>query len=146
VEDRIIYEEHVEEAHLSVIAGQILDTCTACRTFLLHGQLGAGKTSLVRALTAHLGYHKGIASPTFSIINEYLSDRGVIYHMDLYRVKNEAEALDIGLMEYLDSGAYIFIEWPDVAEALIEPPYYHIRIQAASPATRTIEVCLYTGI
>ncbi|MDZ4823030.1 MAG: tRNA (adenosine(37)-N6)-threonylcarbamoyltransferase complex ATPase subunit type 1 TsaE [Flavobacteriales bacterium] len=105
---------------LAPVAEEFFLTFGSPAIFLLHGHMGAGKTTFVKALMNVMG--AGTAqSPTFSIVNEYVNDVGIkIFHLDLYRVKSLEEALDFGVEEYLDSGAYIFIEWPDVILPLLK--------------------------
>lgn len=91
--------------------------------FAFKGDMGAGKTTFIRNLARHLGVGEDLAvnSPSFSLINEYRSDTtgALIYHFDLYRLENIEEALDIGVEDYLDSGAICLIEWPDVIDPLL---------------------------
>ncbi len=83
---------------------------------LLNGEMGAGKTTLVKELCKQLGSIDHGSSPTYSLVNEYDTASGVtIFHFDLYRVKSEDELYGIGFEEYLDQGAYVFIEWPEIA-------------------------------
>lgn len=135
----------VEE--LEVVANNILRACDESHIFTLEGHLGAGKTTLVKQLCKALGCHPDeISSPSFSIVNEYHSDLGPIYHMDLYRVKNLEEALDFGMEEYLFSGNYCFIEWPEVAFPLLDMDYYKIDIQIGSSGKRLITVKFVNGL
>lgn len=84
------------------------------KVVLFHADMGVGKTTLIKALTAQLGVEGATSSPTFSIVNEYHSKLGtILYHFDLYRIENEEEAYDMGLDEYFDSGNWCFVEWPD---------------------------------
>jgi tRNA threonylcarbamoyladenosine biosynthesis protein TsaE len=85
----------------------------------LKGDLGAGKTTFVKVLMEALGSDELVNSPTFSIVNEYGSDRGTIYHMDLYRLDTFEELLDIGFEEYITSGDLCIIEWPNIASPII---------------------------
>lgn len=92
----------------------------ASRIFAFHGELGAGKTTFIKALCQQLGVEEVMSSPSFSIINEYRSIGGeVIYHFDLYRLKSIEEALDIGMEEYLYSDNHCFVEWPERAEGIL---------------------------
>ncbi|MCH5247563.1 MAG: tRNA (adenosine(37)-N6)-threonylcarbamoyltransferase complex ATPase subunit type 1 TsaE [Muribaculaceae bacterium] len=91
--------------------------------FAFHGEMGAGKTTFIRELARQLGVDEDLAvnSPSFSLINEYRSDSSaqLIYHFDLYRLENIEEAVDIGVEDYLESGALCLIEWPDVIDPLL---------------------------
>ena len=84
------------------------------------GNLGAGKTTLIKALCRHFGVEESVSSPTFSLVNEYHSpERGTIYHFDWYRLEEEEEALDMGLEDYLASGNLCLMEWPEKIRNLI---------------------------
>ena len=108
---------------LERIVPELLNFAGTRRIYLLHGELGAGKTTLVKAICSFLKVEDLVNSPTFSIVQEYQSKKGErIYHFDLYRVKNQAELYDLGFENYLDSGACCFIEWPDKAAGLFYQP------------------------
>jgi tRNA threonylcarbamoyladenosine biosynthesis protein TsaE len=90
------------------------------KVFAFHGDMGAGKTTFIKALCNDLGVSENITSPTFALVNEYLLPEGsFIYHFDCYRLKNINEAYDIGAEEYFASGQLCFIEWPEKIEALL---------------------------
>ena len=98
---------------VDTIAKQLLDKASS-RTFLFYGQVGAGKTTLIKSLAKQLGVTDTINSPTFSLVNEHITATGEkFFHFDLYRLNSLEEALDIGIEDYLDSDAWIFIEWPE---------------------------------
>jgi tRNA threonylcarbamoyladenosine biosynthesis protein TsaE len=87
---------------------------------LLHGDMGVGKTTLIKALSKELGVKDATSSPTFSLVNEYQTDKNqYVYHFDVYRLKNETEALDMGIDDYLYSGNWCFIEWAEKIPNLI---------------------------
>jgi tRNA threonylcarbamoyladenosine biosynthesis protein TsaE len=93
------------------------------KIFTLTGNLGAGKTTLVKFLCKNLNSPDEVTSPTFSLVNEYVFPSGKIYHFDLYRINHIEELLNIGFDEYIDSGNYCFIEWPEISEN--ELPEHH---------------------
>lgn len=96
------------------IASQIIEFMGENKIFLFNGNMGAGKTTLIKAICETMGVDQTVNSPTFSIVNEYENAKGeIIYHFDCYRIKNIKEALDLGAEEYLYSGHYCFIEWSE---------------------------------
>lgn len=98
---------------VDVVARNILDHAN-CKTLLFYGDMGVGKTTLIKSIVRELNSTDKVTSPTFSIVNEYQSkDRNIIYHFDLYRIKSLEEAFNLGLEEYLDSNNYKLIEWPN---------------------------------
>jgi tRNA threonylcarbamoyladenosine biosynthesis protein TsaE len=118
VEEKRVFTAHTVE-DLEQIAPSIVGLDT--RIFLLVGELGAGKTTLVKSLCSALGSLDEVSSPTFSLVNEYRdASENPIYHIDLYRLNSVEEAIQIGIEEYLHSGAWCFIEWPEVIASLVE--------------------------
>ena len=83
------------------------------KTLLFYGEMGAGKTTLISAIVSELGGEDKTSSPTFSIVNEYKVADGIVYHFDFYRLKNQYEAMDMGIEDYFYSGAWNLIEWPE---------------------------------
>lgn len=110
------------------------------RIYLMKGEMGAGKTTWVQAFCRVLGTVERAKSPTFSLVNEYNSQKGSVYHFDLYRLSGETEAAAIGLEEYWDSGNYCFIEWPDIAGDLIPAGGLVFEIQTTGQDTRSIRI------
>lgn len=96
--------------------------------FLLNGEMGAGKTTFVKAICKALHLNDA-SSPTFSLVNHYKNENASVYHFDLYRINNIEEALDFGFEEYLDKDAYIFIEWPELIIPLLATQSTEINIQ-----------------
>jgi len=129
---------------LDDVAQKLLSLAGTCRKFTLSGDLGAGKTTLVKALCTALGVKEPVSSPSFSIVNEYHAqdpDSGTeqpVYHMDLYRLKTLEEALDIGITEYLESPYYCFIEWPELIHPLLGTEVFRIELEIISDSTRKI--------
>jgi len=121
------------------IADVILKQLTS-KTLLFYGDMGSGKTTLIIALSKQLGILGHVSSPTFSIVNEYEIKDGLIYHFDLYRIKNEEEALDFGIEDYLFSDHYVFIEWPERIEQLLPEAYTKITIKSNLDGSRTLYI------
>jgi len=119
-------------------AGQILKHATS-KKFLFKADMGAGKTTLIKALVKALGCHDIVSSPTFSIVNEYQSATESIFHFDLYRLDDENELYDFGIEEYLNSNAYLFIEWPKLLENLIDR-FNYITIEIKTKKSRTLKM------
>jgi tRNA threonylcarbamoyladenosine biosynthesis protein TsaE len=127
-------------ADLPVVAKEMIESLQgAPRVWLFRGQMGAGKTTLSKELLLQLGVGQNVQSPTFSLVNEYQTKTGeIIYHFDLYRLKNIQEALAIGIEEYLDSGSYCLIEWPEQAEELWDFPHVNVEIEAINEVQRKL--------
>jgi len=120
-----------ENVHsLDSAASRILNTFSENRVFALFGKMGAGKTTFIKAFCRRLHVKDIVNSPTFAIVNEYLNTNGEsIYHFDFYRLKKESEAIDIGYEEYVYSGCYCFMEWPEMIENLLPEGYVSIRLE-----------------
>lgn len=110
------------------------------RVFAFYGAMGAGKTTFIKAICQQLGSDDNVTSPTFALINEYTTERGyVIYHFDFYRIKKLEEAYDLGYEDYIYSGNYCLIEWPEMIESLLPEGIVEVRIQADESGIRTVE-------
>lgn len=108
---------------------------------LFDGEMGSGKTTLIKRLVSEMGSEDEVSSPTFSLVNEYsIIPNGRVFHFDLYRIKSEEEAMDFGVEEYLDSGDYCFIEWPDKIMDLISDEHHLIKINMENRQRRIIFV------
>jgi tRNA threonylcarbamoyladenosine biosynthesis protein TsaE len=100
------------------------------KVILFYGNMGVGKTTLIKEIAKQLGVNDVTSSPTFSLVNEYqINDNHYIYHFDVYRLKNEIEALDMGIDEYLYSGNWCFIEWAENIPSLIPDEHSIIKIE-----------------
>lgn len=115
---------------LSAAAKQILAIARDKKIFCFYGELGAGKTTLIKEICRQLGVTDAGSSPTFSLINEYENGQGQrLYHFDLYRLKNVSEIYDIGYEDYIFSGNYCFIEWPEKIESLLPEDHLKVSIE-----------------
>lgn len=128
----------VEE--LATVAKRIITQYPEERIFLFQGNMGAGKTTFINAICVALGVQDRTSSPTFSIVNEYASPKGPLYHFDFYRLKHENEAFDMGYEEYFYSGNYCFVEWPEKIANLLPLQYLDVTIEAAQNHSRRIRV------
>lgn len=113
-------------------------TLSKHKVILFEGEMGAGKTTLIQAIARHLGVVQAMSSPTFSLVNEYEYDDKLLYHFDLFRIKDIDEAYGIGIEEYLDSGNFCFIEWPDKIMSIL-PDYHSVVLEVVDPETRRIK-------
>jgi tRNA threonylcarbamoyladenosine biosynthesis protein TsaE len=105
-----------------------------------HGEMGAGKTTLIHTLCERLGVKDHVSSPTFSIINEYRSADGLIYHLDLYRLKNEEEAINAGVEDCLYNKHLCLVEWPEKAPDLLPDDTLHVYLDMIGTNTRSIRI------
>ena len=108
------------------------------KIILLKGDLGAGKTTLLKAIVKQLGSNEKVSSPTFGIVNEISVANASAFHLDLYRIENSEELQQFGFEEYLHSGDYCFIEWPEIAMTLITQPHHTITLNNLNDSTRKI--------
>jgi len=106
--------------------------------FALHGVLGAGKTQIAKGLAKGLGFTGDVTSPTFTIVHEYRGGRLPMYHIDLYRIHTEKDAVDIGLEEYLPGDGVTVVEWPERIISLLPPQTQHWELKVASLTERVI--------
>jgi tRNA threonylcarbamoyladenosine biosynthesis protein TsaE len=126
---------------LDSVSERILEMGREVPVWLFEGQMGAGKTTLIRALCSKLGIVSTVHSPTFSLVNEYIGEqKNIVYHFDFYRIKDEAEAWDIGLEEYFDSGSYCFVEWPSQIPSLWPEQYMQLNLSVEEEGGRILEI------
>jgi len=111
------------------------------KILLFYGEMGTGKTTLIKELVKQLGVMDIVSSPTFSLVNEYLSPNGDnIYHFDFYRIEDEGEAYDIGIEEYFSGNNWCFIEWPEKVENLLPLDSVAIYLTINMDNTRNIQI------
>lgn len=126
--------ENIREA-----ARQFIDAMDQDTVFAFHGEMGAGKTTFIKAICEELGVEDVINSPTFAIVNEYRSASAeLIYHFDFYRINKPEEAYDFGYEDYLYSGALCLIEWPEKIEELLPGDTVHVSIVENPDGSRTV--------
>ncbi|MCM1532293.1 MAG: tRNA (adenosine(37)-N6)-threonylcarbamoyltransferase complex ATPase subunit type 1 TsaE [Bacteroides sp.] len=128
MEDAICTLTAATPEDLPPAATLLLESFPEERIFAFLAPMGAGKTTFIKALCHHLHVQEEVVSPTFALINEYASPHGAVYHFDFYRLKNAAEAYDIGTDEYLSSGCYCFLEWPQVMQEMLPERYVQVDI------------------
>ena len=125
---------------IHVISDHIKDLVNNYTIFLFEGDMGSGKTTLIKQIVKDIGISENVKSPTFSLVNEYIENDLIIFHFDLYRINKENELDSIGFYEYLDSGKLCFIEWPNIAIQNIYKDYVLIKISVTSDSEREIEI------
>ncbi len=104
------------------VASDLLNLNKDMRLYCLHGEMGVGKTTFIKALCKVLKVVDETSSPTYPVVNEYgTADGNKVYHFDFYRINNIEEAMDLGVEDYFESGSYCFVEWPEVIAALLPP-------------------------
>lgn len=125
---------------LESVAQQILEQ-NPNKVILFHGEMGVGKTTLIKVLTKKLGVNDVTSSPTFSLVNEYqTTNNQTVYHFDFYRLKNEVEALDMGADEYLYSGNWCFIEWAEKIPSLVPEAHSVVSISLLPDGKRLLSL------
>ncbi len=133
-----IYIENLNA--INIAAQNFIKNVKDKKVFAFYGEMGAGKTTFIKAVCENLGVEDMINSPTFSIINEYsTTNEDTIYHMDCYRIEKESEAMDIGVTDYLYSGNYCFIEWPEKIERLLPDDVVRVKITEIENEIRVVE-------
>jgi len=128
-------------ASIDDAAHELIDTYPDSRIFAFYGEMGAGKTTMIKALCRVLQVTDVTSSPSFGLIYEYRTSRSdSVYHFDFYRIEQLEEAYDIGYEEYIDSGQYCFIEWPEKVATLLPPETVNVNLKIIGNNERTIEV------
>ena len=125
---------------LASAAQQFVEAMGERKVFAFYGKMGAGKTTFIKAICEALGVEDVVTSPTFAIVNEYMTSLGSVYHFDFYRIKNLREAYDIGCEEYFYSGCPCFIEWPELIEELLPEDADKVNIEVHEDGSRTVRI------
>lgn len=129
---------------LDEVAEQIIAFAGDSRVWIFEGEMGAGKTALIKAICKAFDVEDNVNSPTFSIVNEYRNTHDhTFYHFDFYRIEDEEEAMSIGAEEYFYSGDYCFVEWPSRVTGLLPDRILKIEISITGPHTRELDVARY---
>lgn len=128
-------------ASLPQVAQEIIEVCKDEKIWVFKGQMGAGKTTLIKAIAKEMGVVDLVSSPTFSIVNEYSNEHGQqFYHFDFYRIDDAEEVLEIGVEEYFYSGAYCWIEWAERIPEYIPDTFQLISIQVDEKGWREFSI------
>ncbi|HBE42922.1 MAG TPA: tRNA (adenosine(37)-N6)-threonylcarbamoyltransferase complex ATPase subunit type 1 TsaE [Bacteroidales bacterium] len=126
---------------LPYAAKKILRNSGKIRLFAFYGPLGSGKTTIIKAICSELGATDPGSSPSFTIVNEYLTTNGdILYHIDFYRIVKPEELFDFGIEEYLYSGSYCFMEWPEIVEEILPAGTLKISITVGEKDERILEL------
>lgn len=127
------------ENQINEVALQLIQQVPS-KALCFYGSMGAGKTTLIKALVKHLGGTSDANSPTFGIVNEYhrKNDELLAYHFDFYRLNNESEAFDLGIEDYFNSDVWLFIEWPEKIQSILPYDALKITIEVLDSKTRKL--------
>jgi tRNA threonylcarbamoyladenosine biosynthesis protein TsaE len=127
--------------HLHESAKKFLGQTAGRKIFAFSGPMGAGKTTIIKAICEVLGAKDIVTSPTFTIVNEYRTFSGdSIYHIDFYRIKKREEVFDFGIEEYFDSGSYCFMEWPELVEGILPRETVSVKISVDEKERRIMQI------
>ncbi|SDS62598.1 tRNA threonylcarbamoyladenosine biosynthesis protein TsaE [Gillisia sp. Hel1_33_143] len=129
-----------ELSDIDSVAERIINNAKS-KTLLFYGEMGAGKTTLIKSLIKALGSKDSVSSPTFSLVNEYESKEGSIYHFDFYRIEDENEALDMGIEDYLNKDSWKMIEWPQNISKLLDFPTQKLELRIDEQGLRMLKLC-----
>ncbi len=128
-----------DKSHLRDAARHFLRETAGRRIFAFYGQMGSGKTTLIKALCREMGVTDTVTSPSFTLVNEYKRPGNVpVFHFDFYRIKKISEVLDFGIEEYFDSASPCFMEWPEMIEPLLPPETLKVSIAVREDGSRII--------
>mgnify|MGYP003564704064 CR=1 FL=1 len=128
-------------SELPLVARQFVNITEGSRKYAIYGEMGVGKTTFIKAVCHELGASDVVSSPSFAIINEYQTQSGtLIFHFDLYRIRDKKELFDLGYEDYFYSNAYVFIEWPENAEEILPEDILRVEIIESEDGIRHISI------
>ncbi len=122
------------------VAKQLISSFSTPKTLLFYGQMGVGKTTLIKELALLLGVTEPTTSPTFSLVNEYQGTANTIFHFDFYRIEDEIEVYDIGIEDYFYQNAWCFVEWPEKTPTIIPDDAVSIHLHKIENEHRVLEI------
>lgn len=118
-----------DKRHLRAAAKQLLEHSGSKKLYAFYGAMGAGKTTIIKAVCEFLGARDIVSSPTFTLVNEYKTSLGeTLFHIDFYRINKQEEVYDFGIEEYLSGDSYCFMEWPELVEDILPPETVKVKI------------------
>lgn len=130
-----------DKKHLESAARKLLKYSGENKIFAFYGSMGAGKTTIIKAVCKVLGAVDIVSSPTFTLVNEYkTADGEPLYHIDFYRIKKQEEVFDFGIEEYLTGNSYCFMEWPELIEEILPNGIIRIKITVDKKEQRTLSI------
>ena len=130
-----------DKRQLSSAAKKLLEHAGDSKIFAFYGSMGAGKTTIIKAICEVLGAIDIVSSPTFTLVNEYRTSKGeTLYHIDFYRIKKMEEVFDLGIEVYLSGDSYCFMEWPELVEEVLPAERVNVRITVDDNEQRTLSV------
>jgi tRNA threonylcarbamoyladenosine biosynthesis protein TsaE len=130
-----------DKRHLHSAARKLLQYTGEKKIIAFYGSMGAGKTTIIKAICEVLDAVDIASSPTFTLVNEYRTSKGVpIYHIDFYRIKKQEEVYDFGIEEYLSGDFYCFMEWPELVEEILPPETVSVSISVNAKEERTLSI------
>jgi len=130
-----------DKKHLPAASRKLLEFAGEKRILAFYGAMGAGKTTIIKAICKVMGATDIVTSPTFTLVNEYRTLQGEsLYHIDFYRIRKKEEVYDFGIEEYLSSGSYCLMEWPELVEDILPPNTVRIRIAIGEEQERKLDI------
>ncbi len=132
---KVTIQYNIEQ--VETVAKQVLEAATS-KIILFEGDMGVGKTTLIKTLVGLLGSEDLVSSPTFSLVNEYKGINDNIFHFDLYRIDDEEELYNFGIETYIYSNDYVFVEWPNLLKPLLQDQFTTINIKLSENSTREL--------